>query len=106
MRTSGVAALLFGLGAVAGAQDAAVDHTAPEQVTTDTLVYCRQLAARLEQLTQVAVATPTKVVDLSTAGKQMCEHGLTRAGILRLRSAIVMMLHDQDGDPAPGKTGP
>ena len=98
-RTSSFAALLFGLGAVTGAHDGAVGESPPEQITTDTLAYCRELAARLEQLTNAAAEIPAAVTTLSVVGKQMCEQGLTRAGIMRLRTAIVLMLHHNGTAP-------
>jgi hypothetical protein len=109
MRTSGIAALLFGLGAVAGAQEGAVGNGPPERITTDTLVYCRQLAARLEALTAIGMHVPTRVSDLSSVGKEMCDHGLTRGGILRLRSAIVLMMNQETQDARrtdPGQINP
>ena len=41
---------------------------------------------------------PQEVMALSTEGQRMCDQGLTRGGILRLRRALMLMLH-QDGSP-------
>jgi hypothetical protein len=89
---SGIALLLLVATAGAGMMPTAAGES-PEQVTTDTLSYCRQLAARVDQLESGGVKPPAAAVNLSLAGRQMCEHGGIRGGIMRLRSAIVMLLH-------------
>jgi hypothetical protein len=100
VRTSSVAALIFGLGATIGVNGPAIGEQ-PAAVTSDTPEYCRQLAVRLDELTTEDRAVPTAVRDLSTAGRTMCDHGLTRGGIMRLRSAIVMMLDEQHAARTP-----
>jgi len=104
-RISAAAVLMSCLIAVSGAQSGSSDAP-PEQITTDTLAYCRELAARLERLTGTAALIPASVVRLSSAGKDMCDRGLTRGGILRLRKAIVLMMHPEiegAGETAPSR---
>ena len=101
-RISATAMLISCMVAVSGAQSGSSSDSPPEQITTDTLAYCRELAVRLEQMTGSAVLIPATVIRLSTAGRDMCEHGMTRGGIMRLRKAIVLMMHpDMDAEPAP-----
>jgi hypothetical protein len=94
IRISGLAALLFGVGAGTGLLPSAAGQSPPETVTSDTLTYCRQLSERLDQLRSTSTNPPESVIDLSVAGKDLCERGSIRSGILRLRSAIVLLLHE------------
>ena len=64
------------------------------EVTTDTVTYCGQLHERVEILVQAAAAAPPQqVLDLTTEGQRMCDHGLARGGIMRLRRALSIMTH-------------
>jgi hypothetical protein len=78
-------------GPVAAAPDEIV-QTDPMEVTTDTPQYCLHLLDRVSQLVRVATApVPREVTDLTTEGHRMCVHGQTRSGIMRLRSALMIM---------------
>ncbi len=92
IRISAIAVLLLGLDGGSGLRLSAAGET-PQQVTTDTLDYCHQLAARVDQLTSAGPRPPETVAELSAAGKDMCARGVIRGGIMRLRSAIVLLLH-------------
>ena len=71
----------------------------PAQVTSDTPQYCLHLLDQVSEMVRVAEAPPPQeVMALSTEGQRMCDQGLTRGGILRLRRALMLMLH-QDGSP-------
>ncbi len=72
----------------------------PDKVTTDTLSYCRDLSDRVERLMDASSNPPQSATDLSIAGKDMCERGSIRAGIMRLRSAMVLLLHQTSVRPA------
>ncbi|WP_158929245.1 hypothetical protein [Acidisphaera sp. S103] len=64
----------------------------PMVVTSDTPEYCLQLLDRVSELVRLsATPIPREVTDLTTEGHRMCEHGQTRGGIMRLRSALVIM---------------
>jgi hypothetical protein len=90
---AGLAALLFGAMPVVGQQRA-------QLVTTDTPEYCLQLLDRVSELVRVAeTPPPQEVTSLSSEGQRMCDQGKTRGGILRLRRALLMMMHQQ-GNPA------
>ena len=44
------------------------------------------------------VPVPREASDLTTEGQRMCDHGQTRGGIMRLRSALMIM--EKDDGPA------
>ena len=72
---------------------------APLEVTTDTPEYCIYLQDRVQTQVQLASSPPPpEVTDLSAEGHKMCEHGQTRGGIMRLRRALLLLMHE---DPAP-----
>jgi len=68
------------------------------EVTSDTPEYCRHLVNRVHDLVQIAAPPPPlEVADLSLQGQRMCEHGQVRGGIMRLRRALMLMMHGDDG---------
>ena len=72
------------------AQDASADS--PMEVTTDTPEYCQELLHRIGDLVRLAsTPVPREVTDLTSEGRRMCDHGQTRSGIMRVRSALMMM---------------
>jgi hypothetical protein len=71
---------------------AQVAQANPMEVTSDTPEYCLELLDRVSELVRLAaVPVPREVTDLTTEGHRMCAHGQTRGGIMRLRSALMMM---------------
>nr|WP_294503940.1 hypothetical protein [uncultured Rhodopila sp.] len=77
------------------------DDSGPLEVTTDTPEYCQYLHSRVDSQVHLASAPPSReVTDLSAEGERMCEHGQTRGGIMRLRRALLLLMHD-DGTSAP-----
>ncbi|WP_428492112.1 hypothetical protein [Rhodopila sp.] len=73
------------------AQDQIV-QSSPMIVTTDTPEYCLHLLDRVSEMVRLAtIPVPREVTDLTTEGHRMCAHGQTRGGIMRLRSALMMM---------------
>jgi hypothetical protein len=65
---------------------------APMEITTDTPEYCRKLLNRISDLVRLATApVPRDASDLAAEGQRMCDHGQTRGGIMRLRSALMIM---------------
>jgi len=97
-RSIAAVAFLIALGALsahslgpAAAQDQ-VGQGKPMEVTSDTPEYCLHLLDRVSEMVRVAVApVPHEVTDLTTEGHRMCAHGQTRGGIMRLRSALMIM---------------
>ena len=64
----------------------------PERIMTDTPEYCLHLLDLVSRRAQVKPdPVPPEVTDLSSEGRRMCDEGQVRAGILRLRRALVMM---------------
>jgi hypothetical protein len=71
----------------------------PMEVTTDTPEYCEKLLHRIGELLRLATApVPHEASDLTNEGQKMCDHGQTRSGIMRLRSALMIM--EKDDGPA------
>jgi hypothetical protein len=75
-----------------------VGQSPPQLVTSDTPEYCLHLMDRVSELVRVAGSPPPREVTfLSREGQRMCDQGQTRGGILRLRRAMVLMMHQSDG---------
>jgi hypothetical protein len=94
-RTTGFAgvATCLGLGGVLLGSSPVVGQ-APQRVTSDTPEYCLLLLDRVSELVRVAAAPPPQeVTSLSSEGQRMCDQGQTRGGILRLRRALMLMMH-------------
>jgi hypothetical protein len=73
-------------------------QASPMVVTSDTPEYCLQLLDRVSEMVRLAAEpVPREVTDLTTEGHRMCAHGQTRSGIMRLRSALMIM---EKGDGA------
>jgi hypothetical protein len=91
----------FGLGAAAvwlGAMPAA-SQPPPQRVTSDTPEYCLLLLDRVSQMVRVAGSpAPQEVASLSNEGQKMCDQGQTRGGILRLRRALMLMMHQNEAE--------
>jgi hypothetical protein len=89
--------LCLGLAAVWLGMAPSVSQTAPQQVTSDTPEYCFRLFDRVSEMVRGArVPPPQEVTFLSSEGQRMCDQGQTRGGILRLRRALMMMMHQAD----------
>jgi len=70
---------------------------APDPVITDTADYCTELRLLVDDMVREAVPPPRAEVEfLSEEGRFMCEHGLIRGGITRLRRALMMLREAQD----------
>jgi hypothetical protein len=99
-RTTGFAgmATCLGLGAMLFVAFPVVGQSPPQQVISDTPEYCLQLLDRVSELVRVAPAPPPQEVSsLSSEGQRMCDQGQTRGGILRLRRALMLMMHSDAG---------
>jgi len=96
-RRSGVVAggamLLAVSGGLLGGFAFAQRRAAPMEVTTDTPAYCSQLSRRVSALEMSGRPASAEVHLLIDAGRRMCRHGQVLGGILRLRQALVLMLH-------------
>ena len=95
LRTFGLGLLLVSFLLISSA----VGDSMPAVVTTDTPEYCHNLFVRISDAIHAATTPPpVEVVSLSTEGERMCNDGLTRGGILRLRRAL-MILQQQTTSP-------
>jgi len=89
--------------AVAFSQSPSDAPAGPLTVTTDSPAYCDGLAARIAAERQARVSTQPDVQRLADEGQRMCDHGLIRGGLLRLRRALLMLEgQKQAGYPSPG----
>ncbi|MEJ0019285.1 MAG: hypothetical protein WDN25_22575 [Acetobacteraceae bacterium] len=71
-----------------------VGQAPPQRVTSDTPEYCLHLLDRVAELVRGAGSPPPREVTyLSTEGQRMCDQGQTRGGIMRLRRALMLMMH-------------
>jgi hypothetical protein len=99
----GIATALLSAGPVVGQSgpENTPSRTAqPESVTTDTPEYCLHLRDLLSGQLQALRRQPsTDVIYLSREGQLMCDQGQVRAGILRLRRALVLMRADSGASP-------
>jgi hypothetical protein len=68
------------------------------QIMSDTPGYCAQLEVQVNAA-MASTAAPAEVRSLAEAGHRMCHDGEIRAGIARLRRAIVS-LHSVQGSTA------
>lgn len=101
-RILGAAGLVVGLGALAAASSLRT-HAQPRdlEVTSDTPEYCLRMLDRLSDQVRLSQSPPPpEVIHLSTEGHRMCDQGQTRAGIMRLRQAWMMMTHP---NPPPAR---
>jgi hypothetical protein len=72
----------------------------PQQVISDTPEYCLHLLDRVSEMLHVAGSPPPQeVAFLSSEGRRMCDQGQTRGGILRLRRALLLMMHQSEPPP-------
>jgi hypothetical protein len=70
----------------------------PQLVTSDTPEYCLHLMDRVSEMVRAAGSPPPREVTfLSGEGQRMCDQGQTRGGIMRLRRALVLMMHQNGG---------
>jgi hypothetical protein len=74
------AALVFVVSGVTRAED-------PECITSDTLDYCAKLARKMDALSNM----PPHAHALWLQGQAMYEHGQIRAGLARLRRAMIIV---------------
>jgi hypothetical protein len=95
-RTTSLAGLVacLGLAVVLMGAVPVVGQPPPQRVISDTPEYCLRLLDRVSELVRLASAPPPReVTSLSSEGQRMCDQGQTRGGILRLRRALMLMVH-------------
>ncbi len=75
---------IISLGLSAGSH-ARADDVSAAQVTSDTPAYCAMLAAKMDQIPDASF----DALALGAQGKSLCADGRIRAGIARLRRALL-----------------
>jgi len=98
MRALSVAGVCFPLGAwalisaVPVSGQVSASGVPPMEITSDTPEYCQKLLRRIGEIVRLAAEpVPHEATDLTSEGQKMCDHGQTRMGIMRLRSALMIM---------------
>lgn len=101
-RTTGLAGLAAGIGVAALLMLPRPGPAPAIVVTSDTPVFCDQLSGKLQDLIRIAHRPPqAEVLSLSAEGRQMCQTGEIRGGILRLRRGVKLMMQalNERGEP-------
>lgn len=87
-----VVTLLLALGSAAALSQAPpTAPSGPLQVTTDTPEYCNNLAGRIAAEQRTHPTPVPEVQTLAEEGQHMCEIGLIRGGLARLRRALLLL---------------
>ena len=72
----------------------------PLDLTSDTLAYCESLRERVSTLLRRVNGTPpAEVTRLRVEGQRMCKDGEVRGGVLRLRGAVLLLMHETGTPP-------
>ena len=66
------------------------------QVMTDTPEYCWHLANEIAAARRETRSLPPEVRVLAREGERMCDRGLIKGGVTRLRRALLLLRADQD----------
>jgi len=83
---------------VAGPPPAAAEG--PLRITSDTLAYCQNLRAQVNALMRrEGGAVSAEVMRLRATGQRLCAEGEIRGGVLRLRGAVLLLLHRSPDRP-------
>jgi hypothetical protein len=86
------AGLALGVGsATALSQPDAPTSTDSMRVTTDTPQYCDSLAGMVAQASRAHPGAEPEAQSLAEEGQRMCDEGLIRGGLARLRRALLML---------------
>jgi hypothetical protein len=69
------------------------DVSPPERVTSDTPAYCQLLLERVHELARNVADLPRREASgLADEGRRLCDGGEIRAGLLRLRHAVMLIM--------------
>ncbi len=96
VRTVLAVALLAGLGSAAAVSQSpppaqpAVQSGGPLRVTSDTAEYCDDLAGQVATERERRPAPQPEAEVLAQEGQHMCDSGLIRGGLVRLRRALLL----------------
>ena len=69
-------------------------------ITSDTLAYCQSLRAQVNALMRRdGGAASAEVLRLRATGERLCAEGEVRGGVLRLRGAVLLLMHRSPDRP-------
>ena len=86
------ASLVLAVGSsTALSQSEPVPSADPMRVTSDTPQYCDTLANQVAQASRAHPAAMPQAKSLAAEGQRMCDEGLIRGGLARLRRALLML---------------
>jgi hypothetical protein len=72
----------------------------PIRITTDTPAYCQLLLERVRELARMAAEPPRREASgLADEGRRLCAGGEVRAGLLRLRHAVMIVMGSKSQPP-------
>lgn len=70
------------------------------RITSDTLAYCQSLRQQVNALMRRDGGTASaEVMHLSATGQRLCAAGEVRGGVLRLRGAVLLLMHQSPDRP-------
>jgi hypothetical protein len=95
VRSVALAALSVVLGLPPASGQGLVVDSDRMQVMTDTPEYCWHLASEVAATPREFRQLPPEVRMLALEGQRMCDRGLIRGGILRLRRALLLLRSGQ-----------
>jgi hypothetical protein len=90
-----LAGLCLGAGLCSASADGLGIDPGAMPVITDTPEYCWHLAREVAAAQQMARGAPPRVRVLASEGQHMCDAGMVRGGIRRLRSALMLLRNEQ-----------
>jgi hypothetical protein len=77
--------------------------SSPMRVTTDTPAYCQLLLERVRELARMAAEPPREEASgLADEGRRLCAGGEVRAGLVRLRHAVMIVMGSKPQRPWAG----
>ena len=91
VRSVAPAALWLALGLLPASAQLVLVDSDRMRVMTDTPEYCWHLAAEIAATPRELRNLPPDIRMLAMEGQRMCDHGLVRPGIMRLRRALMML---------------
>lgn len=86
-----IALLVFLSPTASGQAQLLLAQAKPMVITSDTAAYCTHLSAQVAEAQDHAVTIPAAVPHLAEEGRKLCDKGLVRPGIERLRRAWMLL---------------